>query len=201
MDNKLNTRAKSFGMTPTEPRTNIANNQGGIRTADYKVGTDGPAKSDSSRITQVGLNTSSDKDSRTQKNIIGNKTPLENSSRPSSTSIIKDMSSSPVSTSYGNTPVVNNNSIIPTNPNQLDKNVLAGTENLLSKQLDIQTQMLKALSDIYGIVSKAKPVNNDSANSGKNTINPNTPSDSIKGPELKPYSSPKPLVPMTRTII
>jgi hypothetical protein len=76
---------------------------------------------------------------------------------------------------------------------------MSTTENLLGESVDVQKKMLKALNDIFGIVSKNVSTNiKQEDNKKENGVNRQQP---IGGPEMKPYNSPSAIVPMRRSMV
>jgi hypothetical protein len=71
------------------------------------------------------------------------------------------------------------------------------TNNILDKQLEVQKKMLDALEKIFGVVNKVGTIIPSNPTSNPNVTNsiPDT-----KGEGLKPYTSPKPAIPMNRNM-
>jgi hypothetical protein len=181
MDNKLATKAREHGVqfatkTQRDPS---------IQTAAYTPGRNVP--------TPINVG-----DQGQRNEAVTQKTALESIPKKNAISVTRESGNSPVANGYSVR--LDNNNIKPTSQtSSLNKDIMSTTENLLGESVDVQKKMLKALNDIFGIVSKNVSTNmKQEDNKKENGVNRQQP---IGGPEMKPYNSPSAIVPMRRSMV
>ncbi len=181
MDNKLATKAREHGVqfatkTQRDPS---------IQTAAYTPGKNIP--------TPINVG-----DQGQRNEAVTQKTALESIPKKNAISVTRESGNSPVANGYSVR--LDNNNIKPTSQtSSLNKDIMSTTENLLGESVDVQKKMLKALNDIFGIVSKNVSTNmKQEDNKKENGVNRQQP---ISGPEMKPYNSPSAIVPMRRSMV